>query len=442
MNDYEPEGWPGLLLREGKTLLRVPKTVKEENLGPHSKKNSSVFYNPAMAGSRTRSVLLLNYAINSGIFGEGEVYALDGLAATGLRARRWLNELPLSSTNRLRVEMVDNNPESLLWAKKINEELPPINGTDNLNYTLGDLRKVVLNSGRHWVDIDPFGSPVPFIDSAIQSMARVGILEISATDSAALTGSSKNPLVRRYGARVKTDGLAQDSGLRVLLANVARIAAKYDRKIEPLMSIWDSHHLRISIKVTKSIEAANKVENSLGWRVYSPDEVEIASSVDPDLNFPLDGILPMNCFLPLYYPKNYNDNRFSGPLWTGAIGDSEVMSYFTTEEALRLCGPIYDENDIINSSHKDIERERKAIEKSVRNLMDESRAIDCDHHIVVDDLASWLKLGSPPSPRKMVERLENFGYRAALTHYGRPSFRTNATWEAIVECAMYFQPPI
>ena len=48
MNDYEPEGWPGVLLREGKTLLRVPNTVNQENLGPHSKKRSSVFYNPAM----------------------------------------------------------------------------------------------------------------------------------------------------------------------------------------------------------------------------------------------------------------------------------------------------------------------------------------------------------------------------------------------------------
>ena len=90
MNDYEPEGWPGVLLREGKTLLRVPNTVNQENLGPHSKKMSSVFYNPAMSGSRTRSVILLNYAINSGFFGEGVVYALDGLAATGLRARRWM----------------------------------------------------------------------------------------------------------------------------------------------------------------------------------------------------------------------------------------------------------------------------------------------------------------------------------------------------------------
>ena len=190
-----------------------------------------------------------------------------------------MNELPSSSASRLQIEIVDNNPESLLWAKKINEEMPPINGSDNLTYSLGDLRKVVLNSGRHWVDIDPFGSPVSFIDSAIQSMARTGVLEISATDSAALTGSSKSPLMRRYGAKVKTDGLAQDSGLRVLLANVARIAAKYDRKIEPLMSIWDSHHLRISVKVIKSIEAANKVEDNLGWRVFCPDKLEVTSSI-------------------------------------------------------------------------------------------------------------------------------------------------------------------
>ena len=118
------------------------------------------------------------------------------------------------------------------------------------------------------------------------------------------------------------------------------------------------------------------------------------------------------------------------------------MSYFSSEEALRLCGPEFDENDPMNSNQKDIQLERNIIEKSIKNIMNESRAIDCNHHIIVDDFASWLKIGSPPSPKKMVEMLENLGYRAAVTHYGRPSFRTNATWEVIVECAMHFQPPI
>ena len=77
----------------------------------------------------------------------------------------------------------------------------------------------------------------------------------------------------------------------------------------------------------------------------------------------------MNCFLPLYFPVNNNDNRISGPLWTGPLGNSEVMSYFSTEEALRLCGPEFDENDTINSNKKDIQLERNAIEKSVKNIL-------------------------------------------------------------------------
>ena len=51
---------------------------------------------------------------------------------------------------------------------------------------LGDLRTSVLSQGWHWIDIDPFGSPVPFLDTAIQALARRGVLEVSATDTAAL----------------------------------------------------------------------------------------------------------------------------------------------------------------------------------------------------------------------------------------------------------------
>ena len=29
-----------------------------------------------------------------------------------------------------------------------------------------------------WVDIDPFGSPISFIDGALQALGRVGVLEV------------------------------------------------------------------------------------------------------------------------------------------------------------------------------------------------------------------------------------------------------------------------
>ncbi|MDP6886002.1 MAG: hypothetical protein QGI58_03875, partial [Candidatus Thalassarchaeaceae archaeon] len=215
-----------------------------------------------MAGSRTRSVLLMAHVIESGILGDGPIRAIDGLSASGLRARRWLHELPEGIGERLIATAGDMNQNSLDWAMATESEFPA--GRGEFNSLLGDLRSSILSQGWHWIDIDPFGSPVPFLDTAVQALARRGVLEISATDSAALSGSSKNPLMRRYGARVRLDKMKHDSGLRVLMATVARAAARHDRSIEPLLSIWDSHHLRVSVSVRRVMTGANDVEKSLG----------------------------------------------------------------------------------------------------------------------------------------------------------------------------------
>ena len=85
--------------------MRVAERPDEDRRGPATK-SGGAFLNPAMAGSRTRSVLLLQYAIESGMLGDGTIYALDGLAATGVRARRWLNELPPESAERLDLSLI------------------------------------------------------------------------------------------------------------------------------------------------------------------------------------------------------------------------------------------------------------------------------------------------------------------------------------------------
>ena len=58
---------------------------------------------------------------------------------------------------------------------------------EELKAVNGDLRSAILNQGWHWIDIDPYESSIPFLDTAVQSIARKGILEVSATDTAALT---------------------------------------------------------------------------------------------------------------------------------------------------------------------------------------------------------------------------------------------------------------
>jgi len=431
VTEAEPDGWPGVVHREGRTLTRVSSLPDSESKGPAAKSKDSVFHNPAMAGSRTRSVLLMAHAIESGMLGDSEIRALDGLSASGLRARRWLNELPSNSSSRLIATVGDMEQNALDWAMKTEAEFPSKNG--EFNSLLGDLRASVISQGWHWVDIDPFGSPVPFLDTAIQSLARRGVLEVSATDTAALTGSSKNPLMRRYGARVRLDKLKHDSGLRVLMATVARAAARHDRSIIPLLAIWDSHHLRVSVRVLRLMEGANNLESSLGWRVYNPTKEEVEASTNSGL-LPKDSgaDLPIRCFLPLSHPVAREDKRISGPMWIGPMGDKDVMASMTVERSLELCGAIYSENDLANWSQKNVELENRKIARAVRNIAEESEAIETTHLVPVDELSSWLERGGPPSPARMAELLNQAGYTSSVSHYAEPAFRSEAPWSEIV----------
>ena len=52
--------------------------------------------------------------------------------------------------------------------------------------------------------------------------------------------------------------------------------------------------------------------------------------------------------------------------------------------------------------------------------------------IVVDDLASRLKLPAPPSPTKLAATLTKMGHSAEVAAYGKPAIRTDAPWNDIV----------
>ena len=428
---------------EGATLIQLNDNIENDVIGPSTKDYEKVFYNPAMSGSRTRSIILMKHIIESGYLGDSEIYAIDGLAASGLRARRWLNELPEKLVNRLRVTICDMNENSIKRAKENHQRFPPNNEGGILKWRQGDLRSAVLDQGWHWVDVDPFGSPMPFLDTAIQSLAKKAILEISATDTAALAGSSKTALMRRYGARINPDNLAHDSGLRVLMACIARTAAKHDRYAEPILSVWDSHHLRLSLKVRKSVEMANQLEKMLGWRIAGPNEKEVIASMRESLT-PKSSTesLPMHCFLPLSYPVNREDKRVSGPLWIGPLGDFAAMASFTEEEVISMCTTEYYPKNPMNWDERDFELERRKIIRSIKNIKNEAEIIEGEFLILTDDLASWRNVGSPPSPIKMIEIINEKGFKAGLSHYPKPSFRTNAPWDVIIESLDQTQPPI
>lgn len=105
-----------------------------------------------------------------------------------------------------------------------------------------------------YVDIDPFGSPVPFIDMALRSGR---ILGISATDTATLSGRN-DKIRRRYLAEIKGDTCIHELGIRVLIGYIARMAARYELGIKPIFSFWRKHAYRVYVKVLRGAAAAKR----------------------------------------------------------------------------------------------------------------------------------------------------------------------------------------
>ena len=400
------------IVLEGRTEHRLPpakkgrteKQLERHGKGPADKAHRPAFHNPAMADCRTRSVLLMDHMLDTEWFNKPRIHTLDALCATGSRINRWLTELPPEKAERLLLVGADLDEEALEYARQ---------NCPNVEFRNEDSRQVLLSSGWQWVDIDPFGSPVPFLDSAMQSSARRAVMEITATDTAALTGSSASACLRRYGAKIRTDEMAHDSALRLLMATVARTAAQHDRCIMPLLSSWDSHHIRVSVKVHRSIQAANELEEQLGWRVASPTTEELVAATEAGIH-PQggEGEQPF-CLLPFSHPVRRDDKRISGPLWTGPLFDQDVLASMTVERATELCG--------------------EDAETAVRHLVGEADLAMTNSLIITDMLPKFCNVGGPPKVADLISGLQGAGFHAAVARWGAPAIRTDAPWNTVLE---------
>tara|TARA_B100001027_G_scaffold137485_1_gene95492 strand:+ start:504 stop:1880 length:1377 start_codon:yes stop_codon:yes gene_type:complete len=433
-----PEGWPGNIWLEGKTIVHLQEGQERPSHMPRgpAKKTGGGFLNPAMAPSRTRSVLLLKDALQHNWLTSPEkpVRAFDALCSTGVRIRRWRNEIPDEFQPRLRITGNDLNDFALSWAiNSHNNNLPayteniemnhdrygsmvqrvPVNG---IYFQKLDAKLAMADASYQWIDIDPFGSPVPFIDSAIQSLARTGVLEVTATDTAALTGSSLSSQKRRYGAQGIVDDYAHDDAVRVLLGLIAKTAAMHDRVIRPILSLFDGHHVRVSVLVKTSKEAASNFQEQLGYRLRTE-------------NVPYEFIK---------YPSAEQIDLASGPLWIGPLMDKEIAGRLTEECVIGTCLPTEIElAELIDKglewSDQDIEHATREMIRSVRHISAAADLLSRDHLLL--SLNSMPRLaGTRGAPKldDVISDLIELGHGAARYPDMEPMFVTDAGFDEVI----------
>ena len=433
-----PEGWPGNLWLEGKTIVHLqPEQERPSHMprGP-AKKTGGGFLNPAMAPSRTRSVLLLKDALEHDWLTAQDkpIRAFDAMCSTGVRIRRWRNEIPKELQNRLRITGNDLNDFALSWAiNSHNQNLPKYTENIEMNFDRYgsmtqresvngiffqkmDAKLAMADASYQWIDIDPFGSPVPFIDSAIQSLARTGVLEVTATDTAALTGSSLSSQKRRYDSQGIVDDYAHDDAVRVLLGLIAKVAAMHDRVIKPILSLFDGHHVRVSVLVKTSKEGASDFQNNIGYRLRCQD-------------------LPYKF---IKYPDSKQIKDSSGPLWTGPLMDKEIAGRMTVESAIQTCLPSEEELEELTNGklewlEKDAEYATREMARSVKHIADAADLLSREHLLL--SLNAMPRLAGTKGAPKMddvVNDLIALGHSAARYPDMDPMFITDAEFETVL----------
>ncbi|KAJ4308364.1 RNA methyltransferase tRNA(m5U54)methyltransferase [Neodidymelliopsis sp. IMI 364377] len=193
---------------------------------------------------------------------------LDALSATGLRALRYAKEIPFA-TSITSNDMSKNAVESIklnVKHNKLEDTIKP-----NTGNAIAYMYSYCDKKGYDVIDLDPYGTAAPFIDSAIQAINDDGLLCVTCTDSAIFASHGYlEKTYSQYGGLPFKGESCHEGGLRLVLHAIASSAARYGMAIEPLLSLSIDYYLRVFVRVRK---APNDVKLLAGktMLVYSCD---------------------------------------------------------------------------------------------------------------------------------------------------------------------------
>jgi len=260
MSSACPEGFK--LIEEGLAKICIPDPeLYRRSDGVFEPAWAPVFYNPAMITNRDITIVALR------ALGRSISLAVDSMASTGVRSIRMLLECP-----EVKHVIANDIDEDCVKIIEINAQLN--NVSDRMEIHRLDCNELLYKLTRErrradYVDIDPFGSPAPFLLAAFNAVMRRGVVGVTATDLAPLEGKYPRKLYRRYGIKGTKVLVSKSIAIRNLLAYMAKEAAKIDRVVKPLLAYWYRHYIRVYVEVDSGgLRASEALERCIGTIAY------------------------------------------------------------------------------------------------------------------------------------------------------------------------------
>lgn len=348
-----------------------------------------VFYNPAAILNRDVTILLLKSLM------KGEQFLfVDALSGTGVRGirialevggRGLLNDVSARAYYYITKNIRLNNLESKV---------------DAYNCEANAFMNNLVISGVYvdYIDIDPYGSPVPFIDSALKLIGREAYLGVTATDVASLSCTYPHKTLSRYWNRCVRVDFDKELAARVLIANMVLRSSALEVALDPILTLVHAHYVRVFFKAIRSASKAyDTVKKCVGYLWYCKKTLErgfVRDFEDTRSIFCLDGSTP----------------TLLGPLWVCGI-ESPLLAKAIASLALETPWITHDTSKLLA-----ILNEESAIEQPYYRL---------------DKLCSSLGVNMPKLDN-LVESLRSSGIKCARTHMDPRGIRFEGSYLDLV----------
>ncbi len=370
--------------------------ISPPNLGDEvPRRSDNVFFNVHQEINRDFSVLALRaYALKNN---KSELDICEPLCGSGIRSCRYAIETPSSrifcndlNLNAIRVAKKNINKLS----KENSEKIRIFNMEGNLFLKKLNMKDLIFD----FIDIDPYGTPVPFVHNSIQLITSEGLLAFTATDLASLVGLYPKALyakysISHYDIRI---GNVHEIATRALITGIQHVGLTLNQSLIPILSFYHRHFVRCFFIRFRGV---NRVVSQIGFINYC---------YNCQARFPsLLGTKNSTC------PECNSLIRFKiGPLFIGQIQNEEYLSLMLNDKHLLNLGT------------------RKKLIKLLL-LMIEETSINLPWSFEIPVLAQ--KIGVVvPSMGKLISKLAEKGYSCHRTHFSGTCLKTDAQETEIV----------
>lgn len=380
--------FPSEIIMEGKVQVLVPKLSAYGVLpSDYAPSKAPVFYNPVMEFNRDLAVLAFK-AYQHMV--DHKITICEPLTSQGIRGIRFAAEIEgvvkviLNDINKHAYELANHNIKLNKLGDKITLKHKDANCVLSCNASPKKRFDII--------DIDPFGSPVPYLDSAFRALKNRGLIAATATDLAPLCGVHAKACVRKYGGKPLRTEYCHELAVRLLAGCMSELAAKHDIGIRILFSQSRDHYVRVYAQVAYGCKKADESLKNTGYILHCFNCLHRETIYQPFGN--------EQC------PECGAKMEHAGPLWIDSILDPEFVDLIVKEN----------QNTAFRNSAK--------ITKLLVLAKEEASAPAT--YYVLDKLSEKLNLPSP-SVQIFLLTLRKSGFRAGQTHFNNRGIKTNAS---------------